>query len=143
MAFTTQPGGGTAGEAWAVQPAVTLRDAYGNTVMGTAQTVTLAIQINPPGDGVLSGATSVAVKTGTGVATFGGLSIDKAGTGYTLTATGSTVSTVPGEVVSASFDIAVDQSSVVFLGGPYDGWDRSVTSGGGSLKPGRTVIRFK
>lgn len=46
LAFTTQPGGGTGGTAWTTQPVVTLQDANGNTVTGTAQNVTLAIQNN-------------------------------------------------------------------------------------------------
>ena len=43
------------------------------------------------------------------------MSIDKAGTGYTLTATGSTVSTTPGVVVSSGFNItpgAIDHYAV-------------------------------
>ena len=32
LAFTTQPGGGTAASAWAQQPVVTVQDAGGNTV---------------------------------------------------------------------------------------------------------------
>ena len=72
LAFTTQPGGGDAGEAWAAQPAVTLRDAYGNAVTGTAQTVTLAIQNDAGPGGVLSGTKTMAVNTGTGVASFNG-----------------------------------------------------------------------
>src|SRR5437667_307536 len=45
-----------------------------------------------------------AVNTSTGQAIFSGLSIDKAGTGYTLTATGSTVSATSGVVVSGAFN---------------------------------------
>ena len=105
LGFTTQPGGGTAGFAWAQQPVVALQDAGGNTVTGTAQNVTLAIQNNAGPGGVLSGTKVVAVNTTTGLATYSGLSIDKAGTGYTLTATGSTVNTTPGVVVSSAFNI--------------------------------------
>ena len=50
---------------------------------------------------------TVAVNTTTGIATFSGLAIDKIGTGYTLTATGSTVNTTPGVVVSNGFNITV------------------------------------
>jgi len=53
----------------------------------------------------LNGTKTASVDTGTGVATFTDLSIDKAGVGYTLTATGSTVSTTPGVVVSDAFDV--------------------------------------
>ena len=110
LAFTTQPDGGAGGAVWTTQPAVTLQDASGNTVIGTSQNVTVAIQNNAATshDGILSGTTTVAVDTGTGVAVFGGLSIDKVGVGYTLTAIGDTVSQTPGVVVSGSFNISKD-----------------------------------
>ena len=79
---------------------------------GTAQTVTLAIQ-NNAGSGTLSGTTTVAVNTGTGVATFSGLSINKIGTGYTLTATGNTVETSAGTVVSSAFNITVGAAAQI------------------------------
>src|SRR5206468_1309262 len=104
LAFTASPGNSTAGNAFGTQPVVTLQDAIGNTVTGTAQSVTVAIQ-NNPGGGTLSGTTTVAVKTTTGQATFSGLSINKVGTGYTLTVTRSTVSTTPSVVVSAAFNL--------------------------------------
>src|SRR5439155_6952048 len=104
LAFTTSPGNSIAGTAFGTQPVVTLQDAGGNTVTGTVQNVTVAIQ-NNPGGGTLSGTTTVAVNTATGQAVFSGLSINKAGTGYTLTATGSTVSAMPGVVVSGAFNI--------------------------------------
>jgi hypothetical protein len=106
LVFTTQPGGGTAGTAWASEPAVTLEDAGGNTVTGTAQTVTVAIWYNAGSPaGTLSGTAAVAVVTTTGIATFTNLTINKAGTNYTLTATGNTVDTTAGTVVSSAFPI--------------------------------------
>jgi hypothetical protein len=104
LVFTTQPGNGAGGAAFSTQPVVTLQDQFGNTVTGTSQNVTLAIQ-NNPGSATLSGTTTVAVNTSTGVATFIGLSINMGGNGYTLTATGSTVSTAPGVVVSSPFNV--------------------------------------
>ncbi len=104
LVVTTQPGNGTGGSALATQPVVTLADPYGNTVKGTAQDVTVAIY-NNAGGGTLSGTATVAVDTGTGAATFSGLSIDKVGTGYTLTVTGSTVNPSAGTMVSSGFDI--------------------------------------
>jgi hypothetical protein len=64
---------------------VYVRDAT-NTLIATDQTtlVTIAIGTNPPGTGVLSGIVSVRVING--VAQFGNLSIDDAGSGYTLVA---------------------------------------------------------
>lgn len=58
-------------------------DSAGTIVTAFSGTVTLAIGTNP-GGGTLLGSSAVA--TSGGVATFSGLSIDKAGTGYTLTA---------------------------------------------------------
>ena len=70
LAFTTQPGGGTGGTAWTTQPAVTLQDAGGNTVDGHGQNVTVAIRNNAGPGGTLSGTATMAVDTGTGVASF-------------------------------------------------------------------------
>ncbi|MCX6925936.1 MAG: Ig-like domain-containing protein, partial [Verrucomicrobia bacterium] len=112
LAFTTQPGGGTGGTAWSQQPEVTLQDQYGNTVTGTAQNITLAIQ-NNAGGGTLSGTTSVVVNTSTGLAAFSGLSINRGGNGYKLTATGNTVSTIPGVVTSDEFNVMSADSLTV------------------------------
>jgi autotransporter-associated beta strand protein len=61
---------------------VQIQDAAGNLTSSTAN-VAMAIGTNP-GSGTLSGTTSVAAVAG--VATFSTLSIDKVGTGYTLSA---------------------------------------------------------
>ena len=69
-----------------ITPAVTVavEDANGNVeTADNATQVSLAIGTNPAG-GTLSGGSAVTVASG--IATFSGLSIDKAGTGYTLTA---------------------------------------------------------
>jgi hypothetical protein len=68
-----------------VNPAVSvaIQDAYGNTVTSTTALISVAIGTNP-GGGTLSGTTSVSASGG--VASFGTLSINKAGTGYTLRA---------------------------------------------------------
>jgi hypothetical protein len=120
LVFTTQPGGGTAGTAWAIQPVVTLQDGSGNTVTGTPQNVTLSIQNNAGLGGALNGKATVA--TVAGVAAFSGLSINQTGNGYTLTATGSTVDTTPRTVVSSGFNItaalqSAPNPSIVLSGG--------------------------
>src|SRR5439155_1232525 len=82
----------------------------------------------------LNGQTTVAVNTSSGQATFSGLSIDKAGAGYTLTATGSTVSTTPGTVVSNAFNITAGAvNSVTFVQEPRD------TVAGQNITPAVTV----
>src|SRR5207302_1484615 len=71
----------------AISPAITVQivDEFGNLTTSTAN-VSMAIGTNP-GSGTLSGTTTIAAVGG--VATFGTLSINKAGTGYTLTAASS------------------------------------------------------
>lgn len=59
----------------------TIQDAAGNTVTSSTNPVSIALSTNPTGATLSNGATRNAVN---GVATFNGLSIDKAGTGYVL-----------------------------------------------------------
>jgi uncharacterized repeat protein (TIGR01451 family)/gliding motility-associated-like protein len=89
LVFTTQPNGGATNTEWISQPIITWQDAYGNLNTGTANNVTLAIGTNPS-SGNLNGTKTVTLNTLTAQAAFSGLSIDKAGTGYTLSATGTT-----------------------------------------------------
>jgi hypothetical protein len=92
LAFTVQPTNVIAGAAIAPAVQVTIQDAQGNTVTSAVNPVTVAIGTNPSG-GTLSGTVTVAAVSG--VATFSNLSINKAGTGYTLgaSATGLTGAT--------------------------------------------------
>src|SRR5881409_3171768 len=83
LAFTSQPGTATAGNPISPAVQVTAQDALGNAVAGFTGTVTVALGANP-GGGTLSGTMTVAATNG--VASFATLNIDKAGTGYTLTA---------------------------------------------------------
>jgi hypothetical protein len=126
VVFTTQPGNGTDCSPLSTQPGVTLEDQYGNTVTGTPQNVTVAIQNNVRG-GRLSGTTTAPVNTGTGVATFSGLSIDRVGTGYTLTATGSTLNTTPGVAVSSGFNITPTAAGALSLDNSFSSMGNSVT----------------
>ena len=62
---------------------MTARDIHGNTATAFTGIVTIAIGANPGGSVLGGTATGAAVA---GVATFSGLSLNKTGTGYTLTA---------------------------------------------------------
>jgi len=97
----------TAGEFIAPSPTVKIVDGAGNTVTTATNPVTVAIA-NNPGGSTLSGTTTVAPVSG--VATFSTLSLDKAGTGYTLAAssTGLTGATSTGFTVSAAAPAALD-----------------------------------
>ncbi|TLY49131.1 MAG: hemagglutinin, partial [Gemmatimonadetes bacterium] len=99
LVFSVEPSNVTATQAITPAVQVTARDAQGNTATGFTGTVTVAIGANP-GGGVLAGTTSVAAVSG--VATFSNLSINKAGTGYTLTA----AATGPAGAASTPFDVS-------------------------------------
>src|SRR5207302_11501415 len=96
LVFSAQPSTEIAGAAITPAVQVTALDASNNTATGFTGNVTVAIGTNA-GGGTLSGTTTVAASAG--VATFANLSIDKAGTGYTLTATGA------GSATSTAFNI--------------------------------------
>jgi alpha-tubulin suppressor-like RCC1 family protein len=107
LAFTVQPDGGTAGAAIAPAVTVTVQDAAGNTVTRATTSVTLGIGTNA-GGGTLSGTTTLAAVNG--VATFPNLSIDKAGTGYTLTAAAGGLT----GATSSPFDVAATPAKLAF-----------------------------
>src|SRR4029077_6089317 len=88
LAFTVQPTSTAAGASITPALQLTAQDALGNTDLTYTSNVTVALGANP-GSGTLSGTTTVAAVGG--VATFSGLSINKVGTGYTLTANSGTL----------------------------------------------------
>jgi alpha-tubulin suppressor-like RCC1 family protein len=88
LAFGVQPSTTTAGAALSPAVDVEVRDANGNLVTGARNTVTLAIA-NNPGGATLTGTKTV--NANGGVARFTGLSLDKAASGYTLTATSASL----------------------------------------------------
>jgi hypothetical protein len=98
LAFTVQPSSATAGATITPAVQVTAQNDYGNTATNFTGPVTVAIGTNPAG-GTLSGTITVAAVAG--VATFADLSIDRSGTGYTLTATATALH----GAWSAAFDI--------------------------------------
>jgi hypothetical protein len=99
LAFTTQPVPVAAGDPISVT--VTARDQFSNTVTSYANSITIAIQSNP-GNDTLSG--TKAVVANSGIANFTNLSIDKVGTGYSLTAT-PTAGAPPASATSNAFNV--------------------------------------
>src|SRR5205823_3675335 len=121
LVFSVQPSTTTAGAVIAPAVQITAQDGNGNTATGFTGSITVAIGTNP-GTGTLSGTKTVAAVAG--VATFSGLSIDKAGTGYTLTATGA------GSTTSAAFNITAGTATqLVFSVQP------STTVAGAAIAP--------
>ena len=104
LAFSTQPGGGTAGLAWTTQPIVQVQDASGNVVITDSTTVvTLAIGTNP-GAGTLTCTGGLTKTVVNGQAAFTGCALSKVGTGYTLVATSSPVYT---SATSTAFSVVL------------------------------------
>jgi hypothetical protein len=96
LVFTVQPVGTTGGATMA-PVTVTVEDLGGNTVSFNGD-ITVAIGTNP-GSGTLTG--TIPMTAVNGVATFSDLSIDNPGVGYTLTASGDSLS----GFTSSLFDI--------------------------------------
>src|SRR5206468_12208230 len=98
LLFTVQPSNATAGVAITPGVQVAVEDAQGNIVTSAANSITLAIGTNP-GGGTLSGTSTVAAVNG--VATFSTLSLNKSGTGYTLTASATNLTTIKSNTFNA------------------------------------------
>jgi hypothetical protein len=112
LAFTSGPVNAPAGASQTV--AVSVEDANGNVVTTDNSTmVTLAIGTNPA-TGVLTCVSGLTVTAVSGVATFTGCAITNAGTGYTLTATATSLTTA----VSVPFTVTGVASKLAFTSGP-------------------------
>ncbi|MDQ7825128.1 MAG: carboxypeptidase regulatory-like domain-containing protein [Candidatus Eremiobacteraeota bacterium] len=98
LGFKVQPTDVTAGVAITPTVEVAIQDASGNTVATATGDITIAIGTNP-GDSTLSGTTTLSAVAG--VAAFDDLSLDKAGEGYTLTATSGALT----EATSGTFNV--------------------------------------
>lgn len=98
LSFTVQPSLTAAGSAITPAVKVTALDQFDNVATSFAGNVTVAIGTNANA-GTLSGTTTIAAAAG--VATFSTLSIDSAGTGYTLSATAASLT----DGVSSTFNI--------------------------------------
>ncbi len=121
LAFTTQPNGGASQAGWTQQPQVTVRDAFGNTVTASVAPITLVLT---SAGGATLACTNNTVSASSGVASFAGCKVDKAGT-YTLTAASLGLTSVD----SASFTITVGSASKLgFTTQPNGGVTGSVWS---------------
>jgi len=89
LAFSGQPTTTNAGAAFSPAIEVEVRDGLGNLVTGARNAVTIAVA-NNPGGATLYGTKTVSANGG--IAKFTGLYMDKAATGYTLTASATSLS---------------------------------------------------
>jgi hypothetical protein len=125
LLFTVAPSNRTAGLSISPQIKVTAFDALGNVVTTFGNDVTISITPSTGTAGATLSGTTLQTPV-SGVATFAGLSIDKAGAGYTLTATASGVT----GTTSATFDISpAAATQLVFTVQP------SNTAANGSITP--------
>jgi hypothetical protein len=124
LTFTTQPGGGTTGSAFAQQPVVAVQNPSNSTVTTDNSTVvTLTLGTNP-GGGVLTCTGGNARTVVAGVATFSGCSVSGAAASpYTLVATANSGAT---SATSAGFSITAAQTTVTLTSGTAIG---NTTSG--------------
>jgi uncharacterized repeat protein (TIGR01451 family) len=128
LGFIVQPSNTNGGATISPAVQVAVQDTFGNTVTTATNSVTLAIGTNPSG-GTLSGTTSVTASAG--IASFSTLSIDKAGTGYTLTAAASGLT----GTTSSAFNILVGPAAKLAFG-----QQPTTTVAGSAISPSPTVI---
>ena len=127
LAFQVQPSTTAAGAT--INPAVTVQvqDAYGNLIPTATNTITLVLAANPGGSLLEGNLTMTAVN---GVATFNSLMLNKAGSGYTLSASSAGCY----GTTSAAFSITPGlPSQLAFLTQP------STTIAGAIITPAVTV----
>ncbi|MBI1722899.1 MAG: Ig-like domain-containing protein, partial [Gemmatimonadetes bacterium] len=99
LAYLVQPSNATAGAALTPVVQVTALDAPGNAATSFTGSVTLALGANP-GGGALSGTTTVSAVGG--IAIFPVISINRSGTGYTLTASAANLAVATSEPFAIS-----------------------------------------
>ena len=88
LGFSTQPSSGAyAGVAFTTQPVVQIFDAVNNLVENATNNIALSIGTDPPGSSTLGGTTSMNAVAGIADFSGKGLKINRAGTGFTLSAT--------------------------------------------------------
>jgi hypothetical protein len=124
LAFTQSPGNTVAGVVFASQPRVTVQDQYGNTVTTDTSNVTITVT----GGTATMTCTANPKAAVSGVATFGGCAIAKAGT-YTLTATDGTLTSA----VSSSFTISAGPLKAQFK-------DYDKQTSGAWINPGLQLV---
>lgn len=112
--FVQEPSNAATGAA--ITPAITVEiiDQFGNRTTSTAN-VSLAIGANPGGSTLTGGGATAAVA---GLATFSAVSLNNAGTGYTLIASSGALTTD----TSATFNITVTPTPTILVTGSLTGF---------------------
>jgi hypothetical protein len=124
LAFASTPTSITAGAPFGTQPSIAVQDAGGNLVTTATDQVTLSITTGTGAAGASLLCTGGTLKqAGSGIAAYTGCTVDKVGTGYTLTASapGLTSATSGGFAVSAG-----SPASLQFVNQPGGGTGGSI-----------------
>ena len=100
---------------FAIQPVIAVQDATGVTVTTSTAPVSLIITTGSGTAGALVVGTTM-VNAVNGIATFSGLSINKAGMGYTLTATSGTLTPAISQVFKIVHPGDADEDGMVSMG---------------------------
>ncbi len=100
LGFVVQPSNATAGQSIAPSVQVAVQDPSGNTVTGATDAVTISIANNPGGSTLGGTVTRNAVN---GIATFNDLSLDRVGTGYTLSAAAANLTSATSGAFNITF----------------------------------------
>jgi hypothetical protein len=103
LEFTVQPSEAEVGQPFEIQPKVAIVDIYGNVVTSSRASVTLSITQGTGTAGAILSGTKTLIAEGAlgGLADFSDLSINQAGSGYTLTTTSSGLTSA----TSQAFDV--------------------------------------
>jgi hypothetical protein len=106
LAFTTQPGSAPVGTTLPGPPTVRVTDNFGNLVTSSSAPVSIALGSNP-GGATLGGTTTRNALSG--IAAFSDLTINQAGTGYTL------IASSPGlvSVTSGAFNVTLPSGGII------------------------------
>lgn len=124
LIFQVGPSTISVGQPFAVQVAIT--DSLGAPVTGVSATVILALGVNPTGS-TLTGALSAT--TTDGVVTFNGLSLDRAGDGYTLVAESGSLPSASSE----NFSVVKSPTALVFASASAGFYHTCLTTTGGAV----------
>jgi hypothetical protein len=157
LAYLVEPSTAVAGSHIAPPIQVAVVDGFGNTVTNSSATIDIQVANNPSGD-TLAGTTTVGAVQG--IATFSGLSLNKSGTGYTLLASASGLTSVtsqgftvlPGPPIKLAFTVEpTDTDPLTVIAPPVqvtvlDAFDNIVTGSmikiaiGLALNPGGATL---
>lgn len=106
LAFTTQPGNVSVGATLPGPPTATVTDNFGNLVNSSSAPITIALGSNP-GGATLGGTTTRSAVSG--VATFSDLTINQAGTAYTLIASSAGLAMA----TSGAFNVTAPTGAII------------------------------